>query len=58
MAKLAEVIIKEAEAKVEQADAKVEQQKIDTARKMKDNGYAVEDIAEISGLTTEQIKAL
>jgi hypothetical protein len=58
MAKKAEVIIKEAEAKVEQAEAKVEQQKIDTARKMKDKGYAVEDIAEISGLTTEQIKAL
>ena len=54
----AEERVKEAEAKAEQAQAKVEQQKIDTARKMKDKGFAVEDIAEISGLTTEQIKAL
>ena len=54
----AEERIKEAEAKVEQAQAKVEQQKIDTARMMKAKDFAVEDIAEITGLTIEQIKAL
>jgi len=54
----AEERVKEAEAKVEQAEAKVEQQKIDAARKMKAKGYAVEDIAEITGLTIEQIEAL
>ena len=47
-----------AEAKAEQAEAKVEQQKIDTARKMKAKGYAVEDIAEITDLTVAQIEAL
>ena len=59
--------IAEAEAKVEakveakaeaKAEAKPEQQKIDTARKMKAKGYAIEDIAEITSLTIEQIKAI
>ena len=59
--------IAEAEAKVEakveakaeaKAEAIAEQQKIDTARKMKAKGYAIEDIAEITSLTIEQIKAI
>ena len=54
----AEAKVEQAEAKVEQAEAKVEQQKIDTARKMKDKGFAVEDIAEITGLTVAQIQSL
>ena len=54
----AQAKVEQAQAKVEQAEAKVEQQKIDTARKMKAKGYAVEDIAEITGLTIEQIEAL
>ena len=54
----AEAKVEQAVAKVEQAEAKVEQQKTDTARKMKAKGYAVEDIAEIAGLTIEQIEAL
>ena len=56
--KEAEAKVEQAQAKVEQAQAKVEQQKIDTARKMKAKDFAVEDIAEITGLTIEQIKAL
>ena len=31
---------------------------LDAARKMKAKGYALEDIAEITGLTVEQIGAL
>ena len=31
---------------------------IETARRMKAKGYAVEDIAEITGLTAEEIKGL
>ena len=54
--KKAEEMIKEAEAKVE---AKAEQQKIDTARKLKAmNMMTIEQIAEATGLTIEQIKAL
>ena len=53
--KKAEEMIKEAEAK---AEAKAEQQKIDTARRMKAKGYAVGDIAEITGLTAEEIEGL
>jgi hypothetical protein len=49
---------KKAEEMIKEAEAKVEQQKIDTARKMKAKGYAVEAIAEITGLTIEQIEAL
>ena len=57
--KKAEEMIKEAEAKVEQAEAKVEQQKMDTARKLKAmNVMTIEQIAEATRLTTEQIKAL
>ena len=56
--KEAEAKVEQAQAKVEQAQAKVEQQKIDTARMMKAKDFAVEDIAEITGLTIEQIKAL
>jgi len=33
-------------------------QAVDTARKMKVKGYAVQDIAEITGLTAEEIEAL
>ena len=38
--------------------AQTEAKYADTARKMKAKGYAAEDIAEITGLTTEQIKGL
>ena len=33
-------------------------QAVDTARKMKVKGYAVQDIAEVTGLTAEKIEAL
>ena len=58
--KKAEEMIKEAEAKAEaKVEAKVEQQKMDTARKLKAmNVMTIEQIAEATGLTTEQIKAL
>ena len=51
------------EAKAEAEEAKAEavmlkQKAIDAARKMKSKGYAIEDIAEITGLTVEQIDAL
>jgi len=36
----------------------LKQKDIDAARKMKSKGYAVEDIAEITGLTAEEIEAL
>ena len=36
----------------------LKQKAIDAARKMKSKGYAIEDIAEITGLTVEQIDAL
>jgi len=36
----------------------IQKEKVETARRMKAKGYAVKDIAEITGLTTEQIKAL
>ena len=59
MIKEAEAKAEQAEAKVEQAKAKVEQQKMDTARKLKSmNVMTIEQIAEATGLTTEQIKAL
>ena len=47
-----------AKAEAEEAKTKLKQEKLDTARKMKAKGYAVEDIAEITGLTTELIEAL
>ena len=49
---------KKAEEMIKEAEAKIEQQRVDTARKMKGKGYAAEDIADITGLTTEQIKGL
>ena len=36
----------------------IKKEKVETARRMKAKGYAVKDIAEITGLTTEQIKTL
>ena len=48
----------EAKAEAEEAKAKLQQDKIDTARKMKAKGYALEDIAEITSLTIEQIAVL
>ena len=36
----------------------IEENKRENARKMKAKGYAVEDIAEITGLTAEEIKGL
>ena len=36
----------------------VKDAKLDTARKMKSKGYAIEDIAEITGLTAEEILSL
>ena len=50
--------LKQAEAKIEQAEAKLRQKDIDAVRKMKAKGYAAEDIAEITGLTTEEIEGL
>ena len=48
----------EAKAEAAEAKSKLQQDKIDTVRKMKAKGYAVEDIAEITGLTIKQIEAL
>ena len=39
-------------------DNAVYKQAVSSARKMKAKGYAVQDIAEITGLTTEEIEAL
>lgn len=51
--------VKQAEARAEQAEAKAEQQKIDTARKLKAmNVVTIEQIAEITGLTVEEISEL
>ena len=38
--------------------AKLKQKDLDTARKMKAKGYAVADIAEITGLNAEEIEEL
>ena len=46
------------EQKLLQAEAKLKQKDLETARKMKSKGYAVEDIAEITGLSAEEIEAL
>ena len=55
----AEAKVEQAEAKAEQAEAKAEHQKIDTARKLKAmDVMTIEQIAEATGLTTEQIKVL
>ena len=48
----------EAKTEAEEAKSKLQQDKIDTARKMKAKGYAADDIAEITGLTIEQIETL
>ena len=48
----------EAEAKAEEAKAKLKQDKLDAALKMKVKGYPVEDIAEITGLTAQEIEGL
>jgi membrane protein involved in colicin uptake len=47
-----------AKDEAEEAKAKLKQEKLDTARKMKSKGFAIEDIAEITSLTIEQIEAL
>ena len=36
----------------------MEQQKLDTARRMKAKGFDAEDIAEITGLTTDEVVRL
>ena len=56
--KEAEAQVKEAEAQVKEAEAKMEQQKLDTARRMKAKGIDAEDIAEITGLTIDEIAQL
>ena len=48
----------EAKAKAEEAEAKLKQEKLTTASKMKGKGFAVEVIAEITGLTAEEIEGL
>ena len=50
--------MEEAEAQVKEAEAKMEQQKLDTARRMKAKGIDAEDIAEITGLTIDEIAQL
>ena len=54
----AEKAVAEAQAEAAEAKSKLQQDKIDTARKMKAKGYAAEDIAEITGLTAEEIEGL
>ena len=57
----AEKAVAEAKAETEKAKEETEKAKekmLDAARKMKAKGYALEDIAEITGLTVEQIGAL
>lgn len=49
---------REAEKAVAEAKAEAEEKMLDAARKMKTKGYAVEDIAEITGLTAEEIEGL
>ena len=57
--KKAEEKIKEAEAKIEQVQVKAKQQKMDTARKLKAmNVMTIEQIAEATGLTAEEIEGL
>ena len=54
----AEKAVAKAQAEAAEAKSKLQQDKIDTARKMKAKGYAVGDIAEITGLTAEEIEGL
>ena len=49
---------KKGEAPYTEFDNAVYKQAIESARKMKVKGYAAEDIAEIIGLTAEEIEAL
>ncbi len=46
------------EQKLLQAEAKLKQKDLETARRMKNKGYAVEDIVEITGLTAAEIEGL
>ncbi len=65
---MAEKAIEEAKAEAEEAKAEAEEAKaeaeeaksklVDSARKMKVKGYAVEDIADITGLPAEEIETL
>ncbi len=58
---MAEKAIEEAKAEAEEAKAEAEEAKsklVDSARKMKVRGYAVEDIADITGLPAEEIETL
>jgi len=53
--------LNEAEAKAEEAEAKAEeanQKLLNTARRMKAKGFAIADIAEITGLTADEIEGL
>ena len=49
---------KEETEKAKEETEKAKEKMLDAARKMKAKGYALEDIAEITGLTVEQIGAL
>ena len=44
-------------ARADAAEAKLRQDKLDTARKMKAKGFSADDIAELTGLTADEIKA-
>ena len=58
---MAEKAIEEAKAEAEEAKAEAEEAKsklVDSARKMKVKGYAVGDIADITGLPAEEIETL
>ena len=48
----------EAKTEAEEAKAKLKREKLDTARKMKAKGFAIADIAEITGLSREEIEGL
>ena len=49
---------REAEKAIADVKEEAKEKMLDAARKMKAKGYAIEDIAEITGLTIEQIEAL
>ena len=49
---------KDTAKELKEAKEKLARLETDTARKMKTKGYAVEDIAEITGLTAEEIEGL
>ena len=50
--------LRETKEKLEETTEQLKKEKRDTARRMKTKGYAVEDIAEITGLTAEEIEGL